>query len=443
MHRLIVTTLLLALMLTVFSQEDRGFRYYDSLTYNQYLESDWKSLSKSSSEAISNGHDYYYMRMRKAVSLYERQYYRYAVKHFLKAIEFNDGDPVAGEYLYYCYLFSGNESNAMAVAGAFPENKINDTGPDAVRKNSISLNTAYNNSVSDDIISDIEGLYGYEQEGNSVVSGYYMNTSLTATHFLSPGIRLIHSATYLRKQNFLYYFDGTTGAWLNNQDVNQFQYYLSPVLSTVNGWRFAPSIHFIATSYPLLGINYAGARTSAFSFNVNDNSIIAGLNLEKTIGIIDMAIAGHYSGLGEEQQLQAKAGVKISPLGNSKLYVGYSHYLVDNESFRGSDLQHINEVYAGFSIKYRIWIDFYLLTGQLYNFHTSNGMYVYNDSDISDLMTRLDLSIPVGINGTLVYLGASYGRSYPTFFPADIRMPESGDDYYNNISISGGLSWKF
>ncbi|MEZ5010556.1 MAG: hypothetical protein R2744_02465 [Bacteroidales bacterium] len=45
--------------------------------------------------------------MRLGISLYERKKYLLAVSQFRKAMEFSQDDPVAGEYIYYCYLYAG------------------------------------------------------------------------------------------------------------------------------------------------------------------------------------------------------------------------------------------------------------------------------------------------------------------------------------------------
>ncbi len=442
-RRIVILSILIFVTLSAYPQGDRGFRYYDSITYSRYLEGDWKELSKYSSEAIRHGHDYYYMRMRKAISLYERENYLAAISDFRRALEFNPGDPVALEYIYYCYLLSGKESNAMAVTASFTPSLKEKTGVDTDRMNRMSLAALYNNASSDGIIDNIEDVYGYGLPGNTLVTRYFIKTGLRASHYTGASAMLLHSANYMRKQNFLYYNDGINNLSLDNQNINQLQYYISLVLSSSKGWRLAPAFHLVNTGYPLVGISYFGARSQAYKYTVNDNSIIAGASLARTLGVFDLDMAAHYSGLNNERQLQARGGLKVSPLGNSKLYMGYGHYIVDNDAWRDGELQHISEIIAGFSVADAVWVDFTVLTGDMYNFHTANGLYVYNDVNSSDLSARLDISISLNSRGSFIFLGAGYDRNYTTYIPEGSLIPVTGDQYYNNILISGGLSWKF
>jgi tetratricopeptide (TPR) repeat protein len=95
------------------AQEKVPFATYDSVTYALYLQSDWKNLIKTSRDALKENHDYYYLRMRRGIALYEQQKYMAALKNFKKAQDFNFPDPISSEYIYYSYLFSGQRPEAL------------------------------------------------------------------------------------------------------------------------------------------------------------------------------------------------------------------------------------------------------------------------------------------------------------------------------------------
>lgn len=443
MQRLAVILLLFLASLKLFSQENRGFRYYDSLTYNQYLNGDWTGLSNSASEAISLGHDYYYMRMRKAISLYERKNYLIAIKHFTEALTFNPKDPIALEYIYYCYLLSGRESNAVALSRHFSDNIKKKINIDKTTLNSLSLSALYQNSSSDDLINDIENVDAYGEEGNIVIARQFIGTKVIASHYLGPVVKLKHAATYIRKKNFLNYYDGTQFVNYDDQTVNQFQYYISMIISSDNGWRFAPAFHFMNTAFPLIDISNFGGNSRAYTYDVKENSIIAGASLEKTAGIFDFSLAAHFASYGSIKQGQGEAGIIILPFGNNKLNIGYMHNLVFCEQANGNELNHVSEVFTGFSVADAVWIDISAIIGKMSNFHSANGLYVYNDINNSDIAGRIDITIPISEKGAYIFLGAAFSRNYSTHIPAETIYPVQGTNSFNNISISGGLSWKF
>ena len=95
------------------AQEQNTFLYFDSLTYKQYLDKDWKNLEKTSKKALKEGLDYYYLRMRTGIAMFERGKYMKAIPQFRNAVSLNNLDPVAREYLYYSMAFSGREMDAM------------------------------------------------------------------------------------------------------------------------------------------------------------------------------------------------------------------------------------------------------------------------------------------------------------------------------------------
>ena len=92
MHRLSI--ILLAGFFAI-NATAQSFMKIDSATYAQYLERDWPALIRNGRKALGQGVDYYYLRMRMGIAFYEQKNYRTASGHFRKALEFNNGDPVA------------------------------------------------------------------------------------------------------------------------------------------------------------------------------------------------------------------------------------------------------------------------------------------------------------------------------------------------------------
>ena len=100
------------------AQDPGLFKHIDSTSYSQFISHDWQALKKTTRLAFHNKIDYYYLRMRAGIAFYETGNYRIAEKNFLKALEFNNLDTLAYEYLYYSLLFAGKDREA----GIFYEN---------------------------------------------------------------------------------------------------------------------------------------------------------------------------------------------------------------------------------------------------------------------------------------------------------------------------------
>ena len=95
------------------------FNRINTETYRFYEEQKWDSLIHLGKEALNQEIDYYYLRMRIGIACYNKKNYRKADDHFRVALEFNQEDPVALEYLYYSMLFAGQVERSGLVRKKF------------------------------------------------------------------------------------------------------------------------------------------------------------------------------------------------------------------------------------------------------------------------------------------------------------------------------------
>ncbi len=95
------------------------FKQINTESYRLYLAQEWDSLISLGKHALKQDVDFYYLRMRMGIARYDQKKYRQAGIHFRKALEFNQDDPVALEYLYYAYLFSGQIEQAKLLRKEF------------------------------------------------------------------------------------------------------------------------------------------------------------------------------------------------------------------------------------------------------------------------------------------------------------------------------------
>jgi hypothetical protein len=116
---IVITSLALILFpLLTFAQDSLSFAEIDSLSYKAYLKSDWRSVRKFTQDGMQSGYDYYYLRMRAGEAELNMHHPVKAIRHFRKALEFNDKDPVALELLYSSLLYSGDLAESRLLAAS-------------------------------------------------------------------------------------------------------------------------------------------------------------------------------------------------------------------------------------------------------------------------------------------------------------------------------------
>ncbi|MCX6163896.1 MAG: hypothetical protein NTU73_03380 [Ignavibacteriae bacterium] len=116
MHKIIL--ILIAILffgVTLRAQKKLDQKEVDGKTFALYSAGKWDELAEECEYAIDNGVDFFYLRLRAGIAYYSNTNYMSAIKHFEKAMVFNPTDIVTIEYLYYSYLFSGRESDVLAL----------------------------------------------------------------------------------------------------------------------------------------------------------------------------------------------------------------------------------------------------------------------------------------------------------------------------------------
>jgi tetratricopeptide (TPR) repeat protein len=186
MHRLIVILGLLLLAPTVKSQD---FVSVDKETYKLYLDKQWDELIRAGRLGLKQDNDYYYLRMRIGIAFYEKKNYKASQIHFRRALELNEGDPVASEYLYFAYLLAGQTQQAEVLAKDFTpylEEKVNIAADKFA--DIFSVEYLYNFNDTEDILSNPENYFSGLPYGYQLITLNFSNLNVMLHHELSPGI---------------------------------------------------------------------------------------------------------------------------------------------------------------------------------------------------------------------------------------------------------------
>jgi len=456
MYRLII---ILNLILLFRAGNSQDFKSVDLETYNLYVEQDWDELIRAGKEGLKQDIDYYYLRMRIGIAYYETKNYKASQAHFRRALEFNQGDPVASEYLYYAYQFAGQTEQAGILVKDFSPSMMEKILPPPGKiVDRFGLEYLYNFNDTKDLLADPDEYFSGLPAGYQLLTLNYSNVNAMLHHEFSPGITLTHAYTYLNKTNYYYYYDGLSRFGFDEQKVFQNQYFISPAFTTKWGLTIAPSFHYLRIRFQLPyvvsgggGSGPGGGGGSSIQYSdLYSNHYVVGLHLTQSVGRFAIRLGGIYSSVNNANQVTSTAGLTWYPLGNLDLYMGTALNVhtgiteLTNSTEHETTLELIPDFLIGFGIVSRVWMEFSGSYGNMKNYTEGNGYIVYNGPDWMLYKAMGTIVIPVTPKGSNVYLGTRFAEYKSRFMPSD---PSSGQDINNiisnSISIFGGLSWKF
>ena len=451
MQRIIISIFLWGFVsLGINAQKAADFNTINRETYRLYLTEKWDSVIIIGKQALKQEMDFYYLRMRIGIAYYSEKKYRTAARHFSVALEQNQGDPAALEYFYFSRLFSGQSEQANWTREQFKGELARKLPPLAPRFfEKLSVEYLYNKGVDDDMFETPEEVYPLGTSGTQSTTRHFSNATFAFTNRLAPGVRLSHAFTFLSKSNHYFSNDGVTAIYMPEQQVMQYQYYISPEFATPSGTVFKPMFHVIGTSAKVpydIGQRFQGGANMIALGDLNKTDFVTGLGFSKGMGKVDLHLGAYYSNLNQAQQIQNRLGIIWFPLGNLNLYAGgYMNSQYEFRPGRESVIRIIPELMFGFAIAEKMWIDINGSMGEIHNYHENNGMILYNSYlEVIEKKIKLSLSIPVTERGSIVYLGGTWTSKRSDFYPSDPSMTEGFNSiYYNALSIYGGLIWRF
>ena len=461
-HRGFTVLLFTGMLLAGRPGSAQNFTEIDRNTYQLYLEKKWDELILAGKSAIKKDIDYYYLRLRIGIAFYEKKNYKSAQLHFRKALDFNSGDPLAMEYLYYACLFGGQSQQAALLYKKMPESireKVMAPGLKIIDR--VSVEYLYNQTFTDNLLKD-PTIFNGLPAGVQIVTRSFQNLNVSMQHFMHPGTSFIQAYTYLVKNSLYYYDDGLNRFETEGQQVRQQQYYLSPSFTFDGGLVISPSFHYLHVAYqvPVLtgsGPGPGGGNEVVFREEY-EGQMAGGLSLVKFHGPFSFRLGAVYSNLNRTQQLTGSAGLTWYPMGNLDLYLSAGLNVHNGDlAARGDSVGSAGETGSGFagtvlipdlllgwSIASKLWIEVSGTYGQMKNFTERNGYLVYNGLDWVKYKAVANLVLPLTAKGSVFYAGARFAGYENRFIPLDTTQPANINSLtYNSISIFGGISWKF
>ncbi|MEI6750282.1 MAG: tetratricopeptide repeat protein [Bacteroidales bacterium] len=494
MKQFIKYILFFSLLISVksYGSHTNTYAYYDSLTYDLYTHQQWKKLTVAGKEALSNGFDYYYLRVRLGIACYHLQNYRQSITHFRKALQFNSSDSFALEYLYYDLIETGQKEEAILLASQNPSalSAIAGSG-----KNPFEFFFAEGGYTPDAIsghrpqeLMGNDSIYG-EEDTYAGESYFHAGTSLHILPSLScylgysnlgidkekhfSGSTVVNHLDSINKTiyslNYFYSFPGKLFDTLIPYNVKQNEFYITTSWIPRPGYSITPAFHYIngitqtyTSEYQLLpraDTSYLLASDNKWYF-INDtvsrykigqqvnkySNYVISLAASKEWRNFSFGINVTYASLttyGKQKQLGLNA--TWFPFGNLNLYATTSL----TGFFYKKDKRLIFDQLVGGRIAPKLWLEGLFTLGNLSLYNEKNAFIAYNLADRIKLRTGANLIITLGRHIDLSLMYRFYTKEYdylyyrkPPVGSPPGSIPITNTIKYNNQSIIGGIKWK-
>ena len=372
---------LLGVPLMGLSQEKLSFAKVDSLSYQYYLKGDWQKLIHLTESAFNQQIESKFMHQRAGYAYFMTGDFTAAEIQYGKALEFDQGDELTKEFLYYSSLNSGS-ANQRLYAGAL--------SPSTAQKLEIQQYSAVE-------LIDTEFNLKINQSASRSNQSYYrigINSNLG-----------YHFSIYQAFSNY----QQTVNSILTRQPE-----YLAVVKWIPNKtWRVRVAYHHLFTQvgtsrYPgNLGLIALGTQWKRFSFEVNSSILTSSLATTQQTGLLaNVVLPGRYN-----------------------IYLtGSLVGMYEDGSFRP-----IYSQTAGLKCSKKLWAEGNITFGNLKNYNTYSSLYIYNSADPTLFRTGLSLTYFAGKR-----------LSVMTNFTFDRQKIESvlTNNLYYQYSFSGGLKWR-
>ncbi len=414
--------------------QNTNFIQNNNETYQKYLAGDWEGLIKAGKEAHRNHLDYYYLNVRMGVAYFKLGKYQKAIKYFEKARRTNPNDDFVLDYLYYAYLYSGNEEYSLSVYRELPENlKANKHIPYSKLKD-LDFYFSYNTNTDFSTLSS----ENYKTTSNSEVkvildkNTFKIHTGLNFQ--LSKNIFLYQSFGY-RRNKYLYIEQNSQNSYYN-LSLNELRYYGKLNFLLGRRWIFSANYNLIAGSYQTINqtnYSYRGRQN-------NSSEIIPNIYLNFSAGF-SISKQWNYFSLQPHIELFPYNGVNLYTGGKLTIYpFANSDFYISSDLYYNIFSYYNNPIFVN-EIGLRIWKLYFIGTyyfGEMKNFIEDDGNFIYNINQ--SIMQQSALTVEYTNKNKTFYLSAIpalYSFSYK-----DEYLYSTFYKNYNNILLRFGIKIK-
>ncbi len=444
MYKIVLTIFFLSVAFTAAAQQGRYSETVDKKSYDLFMKSNWDELREVGTAAIESGIDFYFLRMRLGISYYEEKNYISSIPHFEKAVDYSPKDSISQEYLYYAYLFSGQESEANLLSKKFSsqlKRKINYKQPDffkgAYTEGGYSFNADYKDTKNNSF------------KGNQDLSGTqkvfkdetYINLSLL--HSIGERVSVFHGYNNIVVNSTQQFEDGVNGKKEYKSSVKQNEYYINLGFYLGKGFNLTTAFHYLnvkVEEYQPPANNGQGFSNTVS--NTNDN--VFNVSLSKRLGHTELGLTTVFGNLNGGKQMQNSFTFIWYPFGNMNLY-NVSNFIFHSDKLGpGKPVTRVLfDEKLGFKIASKLWAEAIFTSGPIFNYSESNAFIIYNNVDKIKYKAGFNLISPVSDNIELSFRYLFLPLEYDVTTTNTSNVSTTKTNNLLTHKIIGGIKWTF
>ncbi len=340
--------LMLCLSTIVFSQETKDYNDQTLVLYNN---EDWENLIVIAQEAIEKDLSSYEIDYRLAIALFNTKNYYDSAEQFENIIKkYDNKNELILEYLYYAYLFSGRQQDAILISKDFPFH--------------LQQKIGIKNSEFFDFFDFEGGLKMSNEKDLGIENLTYINGGFGQK--FGYRVKLHHVFSSL-SQNYI------------DLDYTQREYYGNIKILAAKGLTLIPAYHYINTidnnqntrwgNYPITPTQNIDQKTQLFHFAIkkqwNRYSI--------TPNIIYFYMNNSELGIKTKLQYGLNMGYAIKAT-HDKLWIGLGGDFISSST----ENDFIWNVKAYYQFNPKMYLNLKYLNANTSDFSVENAMYYYN-----------------------------------------------------------------
>lgn len=422
-----------------------NFLQVDTLTYNQYLREEWPQLIESGKTALENDINYYYLQMRIAYAYFSLEKYRQAIAYYNNALDFSSSDPLASEYLYYSYLYSGRVNDALAMTTRLTNEQRQVMGIDMLKKFvSFGLSHAWSTSDASMLQDAVLAGTSSSEDGVQKASIGVNAPKLELSHRFGKRVILNHSASMIFKNELSYAVVNSVGYLSPEQAIRQFEYGIDADILLAEGLILSPGIGFISTSIPVYletsyGVSAGRDRTSVGEVTLRN--WVEKIYLEKQFTFLDIGLSYVHNNFNLTSTQQLGLHTTIYPMANLNLYFTLDAY---GQILRSNGLQKtafIAKPLLGFRVHKNLWLELSGTLPEQFNFYDVRNAIAFNNIEKTAGTLEAYAIIPMYRKNAKLFFGYQYRNTNSYFFPENNLLEPYNKLMYNNHLITGGIKW--
>lgn len=446
MYKIILFSLLVFVLLETKAQQTTEDSL-DAISFIQFQNKDFKGLKETVKFAKTQQIDFYYLHLRAGILAFDNKNYEYAIPHFLDAIDFYPNDSISKEYLFYSYIYTARNDEAIKYTSnqnasfqqkiGFEKKKIDfiGFGGGIITTNNIEKNK--NNSFFSQL--DDKDQANRTLFKNITYGQLFFQNTLKNNLHIQNTFNLFQTNTLSQAIEINPEMKPPTESSATKM---HYQYNLNINFSTKKMWNIASGFgYFKINSSNLYFLN--DSLTQTVSIQQNNQSIhsfLGSFTFSKRIKNFIPYLQTSISNLNSSKQLQAEIGMTYYPLGNYNFYGTSAVALLKNDKLNNA----IFTQKIGFKLTSWWWNDLNFQIGNLYNYNSNNGIVTYNTLDPIKLNFGFTSNFYIKKH---LQLNLGYDFQKRTITISQQKLPENtysliNSNYFTH-SIKTTLLWNF